>query len=399
MQLPAIRGRDTLNNVEQVTQDAPPAGNYIIRVKGSRIATSSQSYFIAYGADTLNRFEWMYPMARDPVEAGTGVLLRWNAIFTAGTTGQLQYSFDGSAWQTIASNIDVSKPYIRWNAPDTFSTALLRMVVGSSTYTTDTFVLSKLINTRVGFNCADSFLFYWNRPKGVNSFQVYKLGSKFLEPVTITTDTFYLAAKSTAGSRHFTIAPIIKSREGIKAYTFDYTSQGVECYFKSFLAQLNASQASLLLELGVIYHVKKIIVQKLSGNAYRDIQTITDPTALQFSFNDAALQQGVNAYRIALQLADGRMIYSSTEVVYYLGNTDYVVYPNPVRAGSGLRILQKEAADLRVMIYDATGRLVKDESYADVVNPINIAGLQKGLYIISIVKEGAKVFRGKMIVQ
>jgi hypothetical protein len=310
----------------------------------------------------------------------------------------LQYTLDGSTWQTIASNADLGKPYMRWSVPDTFSTAMLRMIVSSSTYTSDTFVISKRINTHVGFNCPDSFLFYWNRPKGVNNFRVYKLGSKFLEPVAVTTDTFYLAAKNTAGSRHFTVAPIVKSREGIRAYTFDYTSQGVACYFRSFLAQLNNTKADLLLELGSIYNVKKIIVQKLGGNAFTNVQVVTDPAALSFNFNDAALQQGVNTYRVALQLADGRIVYSNTEVVYYLNNTDYLIYPNPVRAGGSLRIQQKDAVAVRIMIHDITGRLVKDENYLDIVNPINIAGLQKGLYIISIVSEGKKVFRGKVVV-
>jgi hypothetical protein len=397
LKLPAVRGTDTLNNVEQISVDLPAAGDYLIRVKGSRV-TNAQPYFIAYGANELDRFEWMYPMMRDPVQAATGVLLRWQADVSSGTTGQLKYSLDGINWPVISNNIDLSKNYFRWIAPDTFSTAQLVMTIGGNSFLTDTFVISKPLATQVGFNCADSFLFYWNRPTGVSSFQVYKLGSRFLEPVTVTSDTFYLGAKSTAGSNHFTVAPVVNDRNGIKAYTFNYTSQGVGCYFRTFLAQLNANKVDLLLELASLYRVQKLTVQKLSGNTVTDIQSINNPNLLEYTFIDPAPQQGVNSYRVALQLADGRIIYSSTEVVYYLINTDYLIYPNPVRAGRTFRVQQKEPADIRILLYDAAGRMVKNGTYADLVNPVNIAGLQKGLYVVVVEKEGVRVFRGKLII-
>jgi hypothetical protein len=336
-------------------------------------------------------------MAKDPVQGGTGVLLRWKAVFNPGASAQLQYSLDGNAWQSISANADLSKNYFRWNVPDTFSTALVRMTIGGNTYTTDTFVISKLFATQVGFNCPDSFLFYWNRPKGVSSFRIYKLGSKFLEPVTVTNDTFYLAAKATAGSQHFTVAPILNNKEGIKVYTFDYTSQGVACYFKNFLAMLSGDHVNMVAELGSLYNVKRVTAQKLVDNQFKDISFTDNPT-LQLSFQDAEPHQGVNTYRLALLLANGRIIYSSTEVAYYLNNTDYIIYPNPVRAGSTFRIQQKEPEEIRILLYDATGRLVKNGTYSDIVNPVNIAGLQKGLYVVVIEKEGVRVFRGKVII-
>jgi hypothetical protein len=172
----------------------------------------------------------------------------------------------------------------------------------------------------------------------------------------------------------------------------------VGCYFKSFLAALNGTSADLLLKLGALYHVKKITIQKLSGNSFTDVQAITDPTSLQFNYNDPALKQGANIYRAALQLSDGRIIYSSNEIVYFLNNTDYLVYPNPVHSGNVFRIQQREPMEIRMLMHDATGRLVKDETYSDLINPVNVMGLQKGLYIITIVKEGVKVFRGKVVV-
>ncbi|MGB8195010.1 MAG: S8 family peptidase, partial [Chitinophagaceae bacterium] len=396
LQLIAIRGKDTLNNTEQITLSAPPPGNYTINIKGSRVA-NAQNYFIAYKADTANRFEWLFPMSADPVIAGSSQLVRWSSTFT-GSAGTLQYSIDeGSNWQTIASNIDLSKNYTSWSAPDIFSTALLRMTINGSNYMSDTFVISKRINTQVGFNCADSFLFYWNKPVAVNNFRVYKLVNKFIEPVTVVSDSFYISA--TTNSRQFTIAPLVKNREGIKAYTFDYTTQGVGCYFKTFLAQLVTDKASLQLELGSLYRVNSILVQKLSGNSFTTIQTITNPGTLQFNLTDATLHTGVNMYRIVLQLADGRTIYSNTELVYYLGNLNYIVYPNPARITNGFRILQKEPVEIIVVIHDMAGRKLKEELHSGLINYVSTVNLQKGLYVISIMKDGKKEFTGKIVVQ
>ena len=398
LQLPAVRGRDTLNNIEQITVQAPPPGNYNIIIKGTRVTTTDQQYFVSYSADSANTFQWMYPMSADPVVGGTTSMARWRANFSASTTGTLQYNPGNGNWQTVANNVDLSKNYVRWSAPDVFSVALLRMVVGSTNYSTDTFVISKLIGTQVGFNCPDSFLFYWRKSPGVNSFRVYQLGNRYLEPVTVTADTFYLASKNSTSSKQFTIAPIINNREGFKSYTFDYTTQGVECYFKSFLAQLNGNQAHLSLELGSVYRVSRILIQKLSGNSFQTIQTINNPSGLQFNVTDASLGQGVNTYRAAIQLQDGRLIYSNTDVVYYLATTAYLLYPNPAPVYGGFKILQQQPDLIRVLVHDATGRLVKDEIQQGLVVTITTLGLQKGLYFVTIVKEDKKEFRGKIVI-
>jgi hypothetical protein len=393
----AGRGKDTLNNVEQITLDAPPAGNYILSVKGSKII-NAQTYYIAYAADTADKFEWLFPMSHDPVTAGTAVLLRFNSGFNT-AAGQLQYSLADGNWQTISATADLTKKYFRWNAPDTFSVALVRMIINGTPYVSDTFVLSKRISTQIGFNCADSFLFFWKRPPGINSFRVYKVGSKFLEPVTVTNDTFYVNASSAVNSKQFTIAPLLKNREGIKAYTFNYSTQGTSCYFKTFLAQLLTDKAQLSFEIGTLYNVSNIIIQKLSGNSFKTISTISNPADLQYIFDDVTLQQGANIYRIALQLKDGRIIYSSTEVVYNIANADFIVFPNPSRVATGFKILQKEPNSFQLLIHDVTGRIVKNESYSDLVNNISTINLQKGLYVITIWREGKKVFTGKVVLQ
>lgn len=399
LQLPARRDRDTLNNVEHITIDAPPPGNYNIVIRGNRVTTPDQQYFVAYFADTADTFQWMYPMSADPVTGGATEMARWHSTFGPGTTGTLQYSLPNGNWQTVANHVDLSKNYLPWNAPDTFSKALLRMIIAGNNHETDTFIISKLIGTEVGFNCPDSFLFYWQSVPGATAYRIYHRGSKFLEPLTTTADTFYIASKNTASSKQFTVAPVIHNREGYKTYSFDYTTQGVECYFRSFLANLNGDQAMIQLQLGSLYRVQRIVLQKFNGNDFHAIQTIDQPTDLQSNFADAALRQGVNRYRVALHLQDGKIIYSSIETVYYLPTTiPYLIYPNPATVIGGFRILQQQPDLIRVLMHDATGRLVKDEQYQDLSVTVSTFALKPGLYFVTVVKDGQKVFRGKVII-
>jgi hypothetical protein len=59
----AKRKRDTLNNVEQITIDNPFAGNYQLRVTGL-CHYGSTSFHIAWQLDSVDKFEWQFPMAK-----------------------------------------------------------------------------------------------------------------------------------------------------------------------------------------------------------------------------------------------------------------------------------------------------------------------------------------------
>jgi hypothetical protein len=155
------------------------------------------------------------------------------------------------------------------------------------------------------------------------------LGNKYLDPLFITADSFVVLAKNTNPSLHYAVAPIIGNREGVKSYTFNYTTQGVECYIRSFLAFLNTNSVLLSLELGTLYQVQRISWEKLTPTGYQTLQIITSFTGLQYSYTDMNPTQGVNTYRVKIELANGRIIYSSPETIYYTGELDYIIYPNP----------------------------------------------------------------------
>ncbi|MEO5647327.1 MAG: S8 family peptidase [Chitinophagaceae bacterium] len=387
----AGRKKDSLNNVEQVTIENPVAGNYEFRVTGFNVNTSSQNFHIAYQFDSVDIFEWHFPGSNDFVLSSAANTIRWASSFAA-SAGLLEYSVNnGINWQTIEGAVNLATGYYKWNTPAVTSNALLRMTVSGKQHTSDTFTISRRTATGVGFNCPDSFLFYWSKIPGINNYRVYKLGNRYLEPITATTDSFIVLAKNINPSLHFAVAPLIGNREGMKSYTFNYTTQGVECYIRSFLSSLLNNTAALDLLLGTIYGINRIVLEKFDGISFVAIQQVTNPTGVLNNFSDAALKKGLNIYRIKLELTGGGVIYSQQETVYYLSGNDFVVYPNPVQQNQPINILTSDSPEeTRLIILNTQGSKIAEYIIENTVTTVPTGRLSKGIYIFRFMRGGQK---------
>jgi hypothetical protein len=209
-----------------------------------------------------------------------------------------------------------------------------------------------------------------------------------------------LLAKATNPSLHYAVAPIIGNKEGVKSYTFNYTTQGVECYFRSFLAFLVGNSAQLSISLGTLYNINKIVLEKFNGNEYAAIQQIVNPSLLLLNFTDASLKKGLNVYRVKLELAGGKIIYSSIETVYYFNGNEFIVYPNPASQYEPITILsdnQFEPATLQVI--NMQGQKIYEMKLNDVSNQLPPGRLSKGLNLLRIIRKDQKDVVLKLFVQ
>jgi len=395
----AKRKRDSLNNIEQITIDDPVAGNYQLKITGFTITTASQNFHIAWQLDTTDKFEWQFPAANDFIFPSKINAIRWQSSF-ATTNGMLEYSTGGNSWQPVQGSVDLNTGYYNWSVPAVTSIGLLRMTIGSNVFISDTFTIANRSITGVGFNCPDSFLVYWNKLPGITNYRVYKLGNKYLEPITVTPDNFLLLAKTTNPSLHYAVAPIIGTREGVKSYTFKYTTQGVECYFRSFLALLVGNSAELTVSLGTLYNINKLIVEKFNGTEYVTLQQLPNPSSLLMNFTDAVLKKGLNVYRVKLELAGGKIIYSSVETVHYFNGSEFIVYPNPASQYSSITILsdnQFEPATLQVI--NMQGQKIYEMKLNDISNQLPAGRLSKGLNLLRITRKDQKDVVLKLFVQ
>jgi hypothetical protein len=287
--------------------------------------------------------------------------------------------------------------------PDINAVVRLRITVGSVAIMSDEFIVSSRITGFTGFNCPDSFLIGWNKYPGAQQWRVFSLGEsdQYLQPVIhTTTDTFSVFKKEQQPGSLFAIAPLIGGKTGQKSFTFDYTTQGLGCYIKSFLAFLeHPAVVSISAELGTLYQVKEIALEKIRSNGIEQLQIISMPSTGSWQWKDENLVQGENTYRLRVELASGEIIYSEPEKVLVVKNGNYLVWPNPVAAHTGIWIHAGDFSEALIQLYNPQGQLVKQQVLLNYPQWMPVTGLKSGLYYLIVKKEGRLVYKTGLLVK
>ncbi len=394
----AIRGKDSLNNIEQITLDNPIAGNYTIEINAGQLTAGTQNFSIAIQQDTIDAFRFTYPLKNDVLKPASANLIRWESTDT--TTGSLYYRIPGKEWELIESDIDLRIPYFRWLVPPSLPQLQFRMQRNKSEEISDTIAAS--IETRLftGFNCPDSFLLYWNPVPSANSYQVYRLGSSYLEPFINTADTALIQSKKDNPFTHFTVAPVFESNlEGRKAYAFAYKNQLIDCYIQNFLADAAGPElAKLQVELGSTYQVASLRFERQLNNGVIVLENITAINSRTYELTTPA-SDGLNLYRAVIQLRNGQEYTTRWEAVYQFTNNSYFLFPSPVRQGMPLTLLSKDPDETILLISDMAGRTLIKTIVNETVQAIPTSQLSTGIYIYSIYQNKQRVKTGRIIIQ
>lgn len=391
------RKRDSLNNVEQVTIENPIAGIYRLKISGYDIATPNQQYYVAYSFDSSNFFQWYFPSKIDFAEAGKQATLRWENSFTG--NGTLEYNFlQNNNWLPASQSIDLAKKYLTWSVPETISPCLLRMKIGNQYFFSDTFLITTLLNPKVGYVCGDSILLFWEKLKNINAYQLYRLGEKYMEPFTKVSDTFAIINARNSDTKYFAVAPVFyNGQAGAKSYAFDYTLQGIGCYIRNFLVNEDGNNARLSLSLGTIVNVTNITFEKLSSSGFTPIYNTDVNGKTEFEFTYQPLQKGINIFRAKIILSNGQIIYSGSESVYYAEDGKYLVFPVPVKRNTAIEIFTEIPDEETIQLIDMMGRIVLQKQIQFPHEYIKTGNLQ-GQYFYRIIKKGQKVSSGKLFV-
>ncbi|WP_162944663.1 S8 family peptidase [Flavisolibacter nicotianae] len=397
LQAPAERKVDTLNNVEQISIDHPAPGPYTIDVQGRRLQSARQAFAVAYEMDTLNTFYWTFPTATDHLMAGRTQVLRWQT--NSSGSARVDFAAADGIWRLAGEVSDLSKKVLKWTVPDTVTLAQLRLTNSTGVFLSDTFTINPQPHLQTGFTCVDSFLLYWNALP-VKQYRLYRLGEKYLEAVGLFPDTAAVLQKALQPSLFYSVAPLIGNREGLRSNTLNYNSQGVACYLRSFYVQTQTlSSATFTAQLGSVYKVATVLLEKWNGTAFVPLQTIDQPSLTTLSFFDGSLHAGENRYRLKIQLENGVAIYSSIETVFAVSETVPVVfYPNPVAQGSAFNVIVQEVGRYTLLFFDITGRQVYRQELTETVTNFSAVPFSKGLYLIRIIdKNGTERIHKQII--
>jgi hypothetical protein len=379
---PARRRADHLNNVEQVTISLPAAGTYQLRVRGYAVPSGPQAFSLAYEA-VAPGFEWLTPNTLRNVRPGQTARLRWDYAGPA-NTARLEYRPIGrAAWRAITTSFDPTQRTYAWAAPDTTTLAQLRCVVGNQAYVSDTFALARPPALRVGYVCADETLLTWPATPGATQYQVYKLGTKYLEPFQTVADTLLRVPATQSAGPYFAVAPVLGGRLAERSTTVNQNEAGVACYIRSFLPLTSvADNVQLALQLGTLYRLQSLQLQRLGDNGFQTIQTLNPVTQLATTFTDPTATTGLNRYRLLGQDMDGRTFLSQEVDVQLVSRGELLVFPNPVIIGQELQIAGEPNVPLQIELYDALGRLVRSDFVQGALNPFDTSALHPGVYLL-----------------
>ncbi|MDO8365899.1 MAG: hypothetical protein Q7T20_03810, partial [Saprospiraceae bacterium] len=338
----AHRGRDTLNNVEQITLDFPTAGLWEIQVAAPQSLAGLQGlgFALAWDWDNIQHFEWAYPSLNDPTPANKEVILRWETNLPDPFARLEWRPYFSPDWQLIEDSVNLTLGLRRWTLPDTFAESQLRMLVGGQEFRSDIFLVSRELRMKIGFNCPDSVMLIWNTAHPSAEYQLFGLGAKHLERIAVATDTFIVLQKSAFPQQRFAVAPLAQGDAlGPRSAAPDISNQGVECYFQGFLANLNDDyEVDLNLYIGTNYGLSKVFFEKKTGTVFAVLnEQIADKE--DFTFTDESLQTGANTYRPRLQFDNGATLLGDPVTVYYSGKNGWWVFPNPVSAQGNLNLI------------------------------------------------------------
>jgi hypothetical protein len=404
LHLPAIRNADHRNTTEQVSILNPAPGKYLVKVKPYYLATAKQRFAIAYDIQQADSLYATYPSAIDNVPAKEKIPIRWEQTFAAGTPMKLEFAYTGNTnWQLINNNFDASLGSFYWQVPDTNATATFRFTINSKIFLSDTFFITGNPQLKPGYICPDTSLLTWKPLKGVAGYRIYTLGDTLMQSIGITTDTIYKLPGSTIRNNWVTIAPIasgnpvLESREN----AFNILLQGVECYFKSFLAEWDNGSAMLRISLGTTYEIASVQIQKLLNGTFSPLQSFSPVNTTDFNYTDNNLTIGANTYKVVLLLTNGKTIESNVQTIIQPNTNGWWVFPNPVKRGGQLKIINRrnETEDFYLDILDMNGRKVKSMLIPLIDNNISVANLSAGMYIMVFTDGKKQIGIQKLLIQ
>jgi hypothetical protein len=301
----------------------------------------------------------------------------------------------------LNASVPLAASRTTWAVPDTATLAQLRLVSGGSEFISDTFAIVRAPALQVGYACPEEALLQWARIPGVARYQVYQLGTAYLEPLAQTADTTLVLGRSQVPVLYYAVAPVVGGRVGQPGTTINYTTQGTACYFRSFLPrQLVDETIRFDVILGTVSRLKAATLERQRPDgSFEAVQTIGPLTSTTFSFTDHPAAAGRYLYRVRLDNVAGQQFYSETEEAFLLQAGLIQAYPNPVQAGALLTVVANSADPVAIRLYDMLGRYQRTATAEGLINLIETTGLKPGMYLLQVQQDNKHGQTLKIVIQ
>ncbi len=189
---PAIKGEDHLNNMEQISLENPTAGEYTLEVAGFELPFGEHEYYVIWEFRTAD-LTLVYPFGGEHLVPGEVERINWDAE-GVNDPFQLYYSIDGGDnWLFIEEIIGTQRQY-NWTVPQSLTgNGLFRIQRDTLFDVSDApFNIAPVPNNLTIVKvCPDYVTLAWDPLAEATSYDVYKLGQKYMEVAANTTSTIF----------------------------------------------------------------------------------------------------------------------------------------------------------------------------------------------------------------
>ena len=161
---------------------------------------------------------------------------------------------------------------------------------------------------------------------------------------------------------------------------------------KSFAVARNNQSVSIKWETALEQNNKGFYVQRNVNGEWKDIAFVfskaddgNSSQVLSYSYNDPNNLKTISYYRILQVDLDNRGKFSEVRTVRGLDELNkLMLFPNPGSNGKINLLFQDETAAKNIIVYDATGRVIK--SFKNIVSAnLTIDQLRPGMYNIQVI--------------
>jgi hypothetical protein len=229
----AIRGRDSLNNIEQVTLDAPVPGSYTIVVNGFDIPDGPQDFSISYYFESEGA-QITYPNGGEVVVAGSADAVRWEAMQTDSLL-EIEYSLNGGSTWTSIGTVPASKGFISWTVPSVFSdSALIRLRSGVVTWAvSDTlFTIMGRPTSASLLQCNNGIRIGWSTITGATAYVISRyVNDTWVDLDTATVSPYFITDAIQGLEYILSVRPITSKVDGPRMIATRLTPRPSNCSF------------------------------------------------------------------------------------------------------------------------------------------------------------------------
>jgi hypothetical protein len=307
--IPAIRGADHINNIEQVTIDNPGT-SVTINLSGFNVPNGPQEYFVVYEF-LKEEIILEHPYGGERFSPGLEEIIKWNASDNSTNTFKLEYSVDdGASWILIADNLVSHQRRYRWlglpNTPTNKGKVRVTRNGGTSATSPGNFTIVSQPVVTATIPCEGYVDLSWPAVNGATDYEVMQLDNyEFVSLGTTTTLNHRVSGLDKTQLYWFTVRARMTDSLGMRAVAKSITpSLATACTASEFDNDLKID--SLLAPV----HGRENTSIGLSA---------TQPITVRIKNLDNAATS--SAYNISYQINGGAVITESSAVSISAGAT------------------------------------------------------------------------------